>query len=741
MHFATKAILSAVVSAAFSTVILTETSSAVEFTAAATPQLPVPYSEAPPEKVVTKTTHIPPSSDAFILGSRTFTIPFTVDTTGTQPTEVRLFVAQRDSANSPNWQLAGSKSPTEAVKQFEYTATTDGEFWFATRTIDATGAAHPDGPVEPQLKVFVDTTKPTVVLNAEADPSGRIDAALEIDDASGVKASQLRFATDNVRQWQDVDLQQLLSDGKLAFTPPDEWAQLSLQFVATDTAGNQSVVTKTLRRPRLAEAQLNRYAMTTDVPGSPVVDLQAQPAPFRFSPSERTPAKTVSNPVVQLDRRRTMDMAANPNQRAIGYSQRPAPSALNAFRGAAIPATAPRNQPQQTLVPQDLQKFSRLAQAPLTPTPPTDQVENIAPPRPESMRFGPPTLFGAQPGELPAPAPATPAPAFELPTPKQVAPQGPTDFGLNAPQRSPEFVPTPSATPEVPVQTKPTPRPQPISPQRARTPAEALKPLSEKSMVPMERSKPKPRDSAETRRYEARRAMEAAAATRAPVRFSDSLRFSLDYELQAVGSLGADTIELYGSVDGGKSWSFWGRDPDRVSPFDIETREEGVFAYRIVVVGKNGLASPRPIAGDTPDIVVVVDKTAPKVRVTGANYGEGDRIGALVIRYECSDANLMQRPIALAFSDSLQGPWTTIAGGLRNDGDYVWPADPNLPRQLYLRIDATDQAGNVGTYVLDKPIDTQGLAPRARIRGFQSLSGRPLLPSEQTAKRPKASFK
>ncbi len=209
-----------------------------------------------------------------------------------------------------------------------------------------------------------------------------------------------------------------------------------------------------------------------------------------------------------------------------------------------------------------------------------------------------------------------------------------------------------------------------------------------------------------------------------------------------MGSYGVDAIELYGSLDHGRSWSLWGKDPDQSSPFDIETKGGGVFGFRIVVVGRNGLASPRPQSGETPDIVVVVDKETPQVRITGAQYGEGDRIGSLVIRYEAADDYLTKRPIALSFSDSPQGPWTTIAAGLRNDGDYVWPADPQLPRRLYLRIDATDQAGNVGTYILDQPIDAQGLAPRARIRGFQSLSGTEPPPmDEQTAQRPAAVFK
>jgi hypothetical protein len=200
-------------------------------------------------------------------------------------------------------------------------------------------------------------------------------------------------------------------------------------------------------------------------------------------------------------------------------------------------------------------------------------------------------------------------------------------------------------------------------------------------------------------------------------------------------------VELYGSVNGGKSWGLWGKDSDRKSPFDIETQEEGIFGFRIVVVGHSGLASPRPQTGDLPDIVIVVDKQSPQARITGAQYGEDDRIGALVIQYECADSYLTQRPITLSFSDRARGPWTTIAAGLRNDGVYIWPADPKLPRQIFLRIDATDQAGNVGTDILDQPIDVQGLAPRARIRGFQPLSStQPPQMGEQTAMRPRATF-
>ena len=59
----------------------------------------------------------------------------------------------------------------------------DGVFWFATRTMDARGQAHPAGPVKAQLKVFVDTGKPDLSLNADADGSGNVEAVLAVNDA------------------------------------------------------------------------------------------------------------------------------------------------------------------------------------------------------------------------------------------------------------------------------------------------------------------------------------------------------------------------------------------------------------------------------------------------------------------------------------------------------------------------------------------------------------------------------
>lgn len=557
-----------------------------------------------------------PSPDSFILGSRAFSIPFSVDQSAAGPIQVHLFAA---AANAPQTQwkwVEAKEANSSGNQQFDFTADSDGEFWFATWTVQGVKKTSDQEPqpnnIQPQRKIFVDTTKPTIQLSADSDGDGQVSVIATVTDVTPIDEMVLRYITDQMTDWKHLDAGLLRQGQQVQFQPAGDWQQLSVQLVASDKAGNRNSADQLVRRPRVAEA----------LPGPRYADRNL--APWN-----------------QLGR----------NQ--LGPSISPGNLGRYATHGTG-------RQPEIILPP------------PATP----DQITNTflnPPQRPEQTR-----------------SLAKPSLAAETPGPETVP------------------APVPKTDPK-----------QDLQKYRSRSVSEAIRPLSEQSLVPdTQPEPPAPPARALSRRPS------VPALSRVPIRFSDSERFSLDYVLEAVDTRGVEAVELYGSVDEGATWKLWGRDPDRQSPFDIETREEGVFGYRIVVVGRSGLASARPIDGDLPDMVVVVDKQNPEVRISGARYGEGDRVGALVIRYEVSDVNLKERPITLAFSENPDGPWTTIAGGLRNDGDHVWPADPGLPRGFYLRLDATDKAGNVGTYILDKPIDAQGLAPRARIRGFQTREGR-----------------
>lgn len=200
-----------------------------------------------------------------------------------------------------------------------------------------------------------------------------------------------------------------------------------------------------------------------------------------------------------------------------------------------------------------------------------------------------------------------------------------------------------------------------------------------------------------------------------------SRAFSLDYSVEALGGSALADVELWGTEDGGRQWQKWGSDPDRQSPFDVQVGTDGLFGFRMVIVGANGLVSNRPREGDNADVWINIDTDVPKVHITRAVYGEGPEDGMLVIDYNCEDVHLVERPITLSYSERAEGEWTTIATGLANTGIYLWKADPNLPDKIYLKMECVDKAGNVGAHRLDLPIDIKGLAPRGIIQGFRPI--------------------
>ena len=203
--------------------------------------------------------------------------------------------------------------------------------------------------------------------------------------------------------------------------------------------------------------------------------------------------------------------------------------------------------------------------------------------------------------------------------------------------------------------------------------------------------------------------------------YSNSKAFSLDYNIDNDSDAPISIVELWGTSDEGQTWQLWGQDPDRASPFDIEVEAEGLFGFRMVIVGTNGLASNRPRNGDNADAWIHVDIVPPQAKIVSALYGKGKESGSMIIEYRANDDFFTDRPITLSYSQTPTGPWSTIASGVRNNGRYVWPADPSLPTSIYLRIEAYDAAGNVCINQLDLPIDVEGIAPRGRIQGFRPI--------------------
>lgn len=288
-----------------------------------------------------------------------------------------------------------------------------------------------------------------------------------------------------------------------------------------------------------------------------------------------------------------------------------------------------------------------------------------------------------------------------LPPPSYEQPQYP-------PAVSDSSRPLPSDTPLPPEFENPAPResyaPAPSQPQTVMRSEEVLPPPASSGQLDASRPSTSQDDLLD-----------------APTRLTNTKRFTLDYDVETVGPEGIAEVELWGTNDGGQTWMKWGSDPDRQSPMDVEVSGEASYGFRVVIIGRNGLVGNQPKSGDPADIWVGIDTTKPTARITQAAYGSGDQAGRLDIRWEASDKHLLPRPITLSMAERPEGPFTPIAAGLPNTGQYFWEFDPRSPRQIYLRIEVRDSAGNMAIESLREPISVEGLTPRGRIRSFQPV--------------------
>ena len=201
----------------------------------------------------------------------------------------------------------------------------------------------------------------------------------------------------------------------------------------------------------------------------------------------------------------------------------------------------------------------------------------------------------------------------------------------------------------------------------------------------------------------------------------NSRTFEMDYEIDSVGPAGVAKIELWGTRDGGRTWISYGTDPDNRSPIRVNVDGEGLYGFRIVVQSGSGLGGLPPKSGDQPELWVAVDLTKPTVRLIDVIPGSGPQGGEVLIRWEAADAALAVNPITLYYSDKPGGPWTTIAAGLQNNGQFTWRPDNQAPDRAFLRVEARDEAGNIGVFDGTEPVPLERIRPEGKIRGVRSI--------------------
>jgi hypothetical protein len=207
-----------------------------------------------------------------------------------------------------------------------------------------------------------------------------------------------------------------------------------------------------------------------------------------------------------------------------------------------------------------------------------------------------------------------------------------------------------------------------------------------------------------------------------PLHFSASCRFAWDYEVPAVRrTAGPLRAELWTTRDGGVTWQRAATDTDGRSPIDVELTAAGLYGVRLELVADVPDAEAGPRSGAEPDAWLGIDEEPPQIELIDVGREDAASGDALVIRYAARDPLLASNAVRLLYSPNAEGPWATIVAGVANEGEHRWEPARNVPARVYVRVEASDAAGNAGFAVSDQPVSIAPTRFGGRLGGLRVL--------------------
>jgi hypothetical protein len=224
------------------------------------------------------------------------------------------------------------------------------------------------------------------------------------------------------------------------------------------------------------------------------------------------------------------------------------------------------------------------------------------------------------------------------------------------------------------------------------------------------------------------------------------LAFDLGYEIESRGPSGISRLDLWVTRDDGRTWLKWSQHDGKGSSVRVNLnvpanpQPEGTYGFRVVPVSGAGLSEREPVAGDAPDLRVVVDVTPPTLELFPPT-GDPTRTDTLVIQWKATDKNLGDEPILIEWSDKPTGPWQPATAAtevmqagagnapqprrVANTGSFPWRVPAGVAPRVYLKVTARDAAGNVREVITRDPILVDLVKPRAKISGIVAPAGTP----------------
>lgn len=216
---------------------------------------------------------------------RRFGIPFRVNADNAAFIEVQLYVSRDRGAT---WRFLGRQSTDQA--DFPFEAESDGEYWFALKTLNRDRQLLPPGNPQAELKIVVDSAPPQLDFRIETDAAGRIVCRWRAEDLNLVPETlQILYqplSMSGVRgDWKRVPVQLsgvarsgIYSD-QIAWWPETTEQQLEVAVEIKDAAGNPAQLTRQVNVPQTAwRYRQQSTAQVTDRPAVDALSVASQSA-------------------------------------------------------------------------------------------------------------------------------------------------------------------------------------------------------------------------------------------------------------------------------------------------------------------------------------------------------------------------------------------------------------------------------------------------------------------------------
>jgi hypothetical protein len=186
---------------------------------------------------------------------------------------------------------------------------------------------------------------------------------------------------------------------------------------------------------------------------------------------------------------------------------------------------------------------------------------------------------------------------------------------------------------------------------------------------------------------------------------------TVNYQVDGPARL-STRIDFWATQDGGKTWVPVKDSSGGGPPAKLILPGDGIWGIRIRPGG--GLRPPEPL--EEPDCLVEIDTVKPAVTLAPPTVAIEE--GTMVIGWTASDKNLMGNSINLYYTTKPEGPWEVIVSGYKNEGAYRWSLPTTLTGPVYLRVEASDRAGNTGRYDLPTPVALESGKQRVKVIGI-----------------------